>query len=411
MSEEPARIPADIDRDDRIVAGLTARQLLLFAAAAFVLYTLWTATRAFVPLGVFAIMAIPFAAATIVFVLGRRDGVSLDRLLVAALRQHLTPRQHIAAPEGIRALPGWAATRTSDQPHPNREGGSAVPLRLPAETVTDAGEAGVIDLGGDGLALVAVCGTVNFALRTPSEQAALVAGFGRWLQSLTGEVQILIRAERLDLSPQIHQLYEAAGGLPHPALEEAAVEHAAFLAQLAENTTLLRRNVLLLLREPAHAPGSITGPGVVAGLLPSRRGGRSDRGTRDQAAVRSAQERLLRRLGEAVELLAPVGITVTALDAGQATAVLATACNPENTLAPAPGMAAAGDVITTAPITDDDSTTSPHSTPTAYDSRTQHTTRGDTARGDTAWHDEPAEDGSGGGDDERVAAFLRRYTP
>ncbi|MBB5155900.1 hypothetical protein BJ970_003434 [Saccharopolyspora phatthalungensis] len=55
----------------------------------------------------------------------------------------------------------------------------------------------------------------------------------------------------------------------------------------------------------------------------------------------------MRRLGEAVELLAPAGIVVTPLDAGQATAVLAASCNPDTLLPQATGLAGADDIITT----------------------------------------------------------------
>ena len=55
----------------------------------------------------------------------------------------------------------------------------------------------------------------------------------------------------------------------------------------------------------------------------------------------------MRRLGEAIELLAPAGIAVTPLDASQATAVLASACNPDSLLPPSAGLAAADEVITT----------------------------------------------------------------
>jgi hypothetical protein len=96
-------------------------------------------------------------------------------------------------------------------------------------------------------------------LRTPGEQEALVASFGRYLHSLTAPVQILIRAQRLDLSVQIAELREQAGGLPHPALEAAAREHADYLAQLAQQSELLRRQVLLILREPlTFATGSLS---------------------------------------------------------------------------------------------------------------------------------------------------------
>jgi hypothetical protein len=54
----------------------------------------------------------------------------------------------------------------------------------------------------------------------------------------------------------------------------------------------------------------------------------------------------VRRLDEATELLTPAGIVVTPLDAAAATAVLASACNPDTFLPPSAQLAAADDVVT-----------------------------------------------------------------
>ena len=144
--------------------------------------------------------------------------------------------------------------------------------------------------------------TVNLALRTPAEQDALTAAYGRWLNSLTGPAQILIRAGRADLSAAVTALRETAGGLPHPALEAAALEHAAFLDGLAADRDVLTRQVLLVIREPAHGT--------------TRPGG----GT---AAARAAQ-----RAGEAARLLAAADLQVSVLDGGQVTALLAACADP-----------------------------------------------------------------------------------
>ena len=361
----PVRIPADVDMHDRVLGPLTARQLAILAAAGTVLYLIWMATRAFVPIPVFLAFAVPVGAASAMLALGQRDGLPMDKLLVAAIRQRVAPRHRVAAPEGVRPAPAWLTPdtdRTTGQTAGRRKGGrgragqpehvSPSALRLPAEAVT---ETGVVDLGADGLAVVAVASTVNFALRTPNEQEALVASFGRYLHSLTAPVQVLVRTERLDLSAQIAELRERAGGLPHPALEAAAVEHADYLVQLGQQSDLLRRQVLLVLREPLGVPApteGLGGPGPLAvlstllGSMAGKRrkqaGGQIDAGTR-----RAAESRLMRRLGEAIELLSPAGIVVTPLDAGQATAVLASACNPDSLLPPSAGLAGADEVITT----------------------------------------------------------------
>ncbi|MBE1579441.1 PrgI family protein [Amycolatopsis marina] len=356
---QPVRIPADVDREDRVIGPLTARQLLILAITGIVLYGTYTITREFVPLVAFLIVAIPIGVTAAFLALGQRDGITLDRLVLAALRQRMSPQHRVAAPEGIRPAPEWLGRQVTNTSSKSRaqgkDGGDAAAstvspaaLRLPAEAVTDTG---VIDLCKDGVAVVAVCSTINFGLRTPGEQESLVASFGRYLHSLTAPVQVLIRAERLDLSGQIAELREQAGGLPHPALEQAAREHAEYLDQLGRATDLLRRQVLLILREPLLTTGPTDGLGSASPLaaLTAKRRAAKQAALVDDATRRAAEARLVRRLSEAVELLSPSGIVVTPLDAGQATAVLAAACNPDSVIPPNSGLAASDEVITTAP--------------------------------------------------------------
>ncbi|MFI7122688.1 PrgI family protein [Amycolatopsis sp. NPDC049868] len=344
----PVRVPADVDRPDRVLGPLTARQLTILGVASLGLYGLYSVTRAFVPLPVFLLVAIPIGITVTVLALGQRDGQPLDKLALAAIRQHLSPRHRVAAPEGVRTAPAWLTAQHADTRTRGRrataEPVSPAPLELPARGVADTGtQAGVIDLGADGLAVIAVCSTVNFSLRTPGEQEALVASFARYLHSLTAPVQILIRAERLDLAPQIAELRDRAGGLPHPALEAAARDHADYLAELTAHADLLRRQVLLVLREPLH-----TGPAPVAAssVLPWRHRRRDGELPMDSGARQAAEQRLVRRLGEAIELLTPAGIVATPLDAAAATGVLAGACNPDTFLPPSAALAGADEVIT-----------------------------------------------------------------
>lgn len=348
----PVRIPADVDMPDRLIGPLTARQVAILAVTGLVLYTTWRLTRAAVPVPVFLALAIPIGASTAVLALGQREGISLDRMLLAAIRQRMAPRHRLAAPESAHPAPAWlraATTSANPRAATGQARTSAADLRLPAEAVTDTG---VIDLGTDGLALVAVASTVNFALRTSTEQEALVTSFGHYLHSLTAPVQILIRAHHLDLSAQISELREHAERVAHPALHTAALEHADYLAHLREHNELLRRQVLLVFREdlhPAAAATDLGGPSpwaMLGSVVGRRRAGPN--GERGAARTRRAAEaRLVRRLGDALELLAPAGIVVTPLDAGQASAVLAAACNPDTLLGPCAGIASAHEVITT----------------------------------------------------------------
>ncbi|MEV8319398.1 PrgI family protein [Streptomyces sp. NPDC059900] len=344
---QPVRIPADVDREDAVLAGLNARQLLILAVTGMLLYGAWTTLQTAVPVWVFVPLSLPLAGCAVLLALGSRDGISLDRLALAAVRQRLAPRHYLQAPEGIAPPPAWLAARAVGAQR-GEEGPSlaATALPLPARGVA---ESGLVDLGADGVAAVAICGTVNFALRTPAEQESLVTAFGRYLHSLTAPVQILIRTERLDLSAQIGELREYAAALPHPALETAALEHADYVQQLGREANLLRRQVLLVLREPwGHRPATAA---EREGIAPfAARGRKQDNMIvpgQDRATRRAAGTRLMRRLEEASELLTPMGLTVAALDCAQAAAVMAAACNPDSLLAPSPWLAAADAVITT----------------------------------------------------------------
>ncbi|MET7773158.1 PrgI family mobile element protein [Nocardia sp. NPDC005366] len=347
------RIPADVERSDRLLGPFTARQVALLATTALLLYAAWIATRAVVAPLVFLAVITPIAAVVTVAVLTRRDGLSAELLLVAAIRHRARSRHLVSGSgSGVLAAPTWITDRVTRggtrRPVPTRVSGRE--LRLPESVTGSAGGVGVLDLGADGLAVVAVAGTLNLALRTPTEQDSLVSQLAGWLHTLRQPVQILIRSARLDLSDHIAGLRTATETMSAD-LAAAAHDHAAHLTELAAGEHLTRRQVLLVWREPLGDPAAATSPGIgVRGLLG---GGRAPRGV-SAAVRRGAESRLLRRMNEAAETLAQLGITVTALDHDQATAVLNACCNPEG-LSAAADTAPRDGIVTATGYSDSDS--------------------------------------------------------
>ena len=286
-----ARVPADIEQGDRIIGNFTGRQVAILAVTTAGLWLVYLATRAFVPLTVFAAGAAPIAVVAFVLALGRRDGLPLDAFVFAAIRQHRRPRRLVTAPEGVQPLPSWVDGSVGGGRVAGCGGGPLPsPLKLPAHAVKPDG---VIGLGPDGAAVIVACSTVNFSLATPDEQDATIGAFAAVLHALSMPAHVLVRAERVSLAPFITRLAEAAPGLPDPELENAAREHAAFLTGLAARRDLLYRTVLLVLRDP--------------------RGGRL-------AVMRAADE--------AVRALAACGVTARIADGPAAAALLAGACEP-----------------------------------------------------------------------------------
>ncbi|MYT33604.1 MULTISPECIES: PrgI family protein [unclassified Streptomyces] len=288
------RIPADISRPDRLLGPFTARQTAVLAAAAVTLYGGWWATRAFMAPLAYAALAAPIAGAVAALALGHREGVGLGRFLLAALTHTRTPKRRVHAPEGVPPLPAIVPHRWAKAAGP-----PPAAMRMPHGGITAEG---VLGLGSEGAAAMARCSTVNFELRSAAEQQGLTAAFARWLNSLTGPTQLLVRSHHVDLTPLADALHHGAAALPHPALEAAAHAHADFLTDLAAGGNLIGRQILLVARE--ESPTSSVMGTASAG-------------------------RVLQRLDEAARALAPAEITVTPQDGPASTRLVHAACNPD----------------------------------------------------------------------------------
>lgn len=304
------RMPADVEREDQVLAGLTVRQLLIIGMPGLALWGAYSTLGHLVPPLVAAAIAVPVMGAAVAAALVRRDGLSLDRLAWSAVRFLRAPKQRATRTQEPAALPSWISANTPPLP---------APLQLPLERI---GDEGTLDLGEHGTAIVLSCSTVNFSLRTGSEQNALVQGFGSFLNSLgaTAPVQLLVRAESVRLDPVIAAVDAAAPTLPHPALEQAARTHADFLSELAQSRDLLYRQVLLVLREPG-SPGS------------------------------GAAATVRRRAEDAARALAGAGSSARILDGPGVAAVLSSAASPVGR-PPPEGLASPEAVITGPPPED-----------------------------------------------------------
>ncbi|MGA8114113.1 MAG: PrgI family protein [Actinocatenispora sp.] len=292
-------MPADVDAPDKVLYGLTFRQLAILAVAAVVLYGGWQALHSVLPMPVLLGGAVIAAGLAFGLAVGRRDGLPMDVWLLAAVRHHGAPHA-LSTADTTAQLPEWVEEPEAKQVLP-------APLRLPASAVDASGE---IALGDTTAAIVATT-SVNLALRTGEEQAALVDTFGRWLNSLSSPTQIVVSAQPVDLRSRAHTLETVCDQLPHPALVEACADHARFLHDLAERRDPLRRQVLIVTRAQGGQGG--------------------------HAARRCADS--------AVRSLSGLGVTSRALDGPAVTAALAAAADPYRPARPG-GLAGPDTVIT-----------------------------------------------------------------
>jgi hypothetical protein len=297
------RISADLDRPDRILLGLSARQLGILATGGLAAWILEGLLEPLVGLPAAVGLAAPLGLVAVALALGWREGLPLDRLVVAGLGWWRHPRRLVVAPDGIHPTPAWAGPT----------GPPVAPLDGPVHGLDPSG---VVDLGGQGWALLCQATPVNLSLRTPAEQQALLASFARLLHALTAPMQVLVRTDRADLTPMAATLRQHAAALPHPGLEQAALAHARWLETLTGDQNHYRRQLLVVLRQPPSTTNP-TGP-------------------------------LLRQAEQAAGLLATTGVTLTPLDGDAAAQVLAAASNPDGPPRPA-GLAPPAATITGRP--------------------------------------------------------------
>ena len=277
------RLPADVEVEDKLAFGLTARQLCLLGATGLIAYALYTLAAPALPLPLVAAVCGPVVVAGSVLALGRRDGLPADRLARLALRYLTTPHRRLLAPEGIPAP-------LAGEPRRPR----VAPLDLPVRTVL---RSGLVELSDGSSCVVLRAGSGSFALKADEEQAALVEAFARFLNGLTEPAAIYVRSEPVDLAERADTLDTQAATLAPAELSEAARAHARFLRELPQEGELRRREILLLLCTRARDTGS-------------------------------ARSTLERRARETSELLRAAGVELSTLDGEQTAALLARALDP-----------------------------------------------------------------------------------
>ena len=278
------RVPADVDMADRIFAGLTARQLAILGAHGLLLLTLYAVLGERMPLPVLGVIAVPVCLVGLVWATTSPEGTTWERMALGAARHLTKPRRRVLAPETIPESPAWIP-----------QGGALAALEFPAIAASD----GHVDLGANGAVAICRASSLNFALRSEAEQEALIDGFGRLLNALDAPASFVVRSNRADLRGLIEAIEEQSVGLPHPHLEAAAREHAAFLRSLAARRDVLSRQVLVSFRELGNA--------------------------NDESG-----SKLTHRVDEAAALLRGLGVRLVRLEACEAARLLTVASDPES---------------------------------------------------------------------------------
>jgi hypothetical protein len=275
------KLPADVELEDRLAFGFTAKQLALLAVTAICAYGAFLATAP-LPTSLRVAPPVLVVAVGLGLALVRHHGLAGDQLAFALARFALAPKRQVLTDTKLaRRLPG-----SPRQPR-------VAPLDIPVRRVL---ESGLVELSDGSYCQLLVAQGSSFELRGSDEQAAFVSVFERFLNACVQPVQLSVHSEPVSLAPQAARIEDGAAALP-AGLCEAARDHARFLRSLGEARPLYRRRIVLTLR--------------------SR-----------EPSLEQAQLTLARQSAEAVELLRGAEVTLAPLDGEGAAALLAQTLDP-----------------------------------------------------------------------------------
>lgn len=121
---------------------------------------------------------------------------------------------------------------------------------LPLDDIVD----GVVCLRGHDYRAVLEAGSVNFALKSETEQEAIMAGYRAFLNALSYPIQVVARILPTDVEGYLAGLRERLGGRGSETLHRLALDHETFVRRLARERTLLERRFFVVV--PAGLEGT-----------------------------------------------------------------------------------------------------------------------------------------------------------
>jgi hypothetical protein len=237
-------VPADLDIADKILFGLTFRQVVLLAPIGLGLLGAWRSLTATVPLPLLAAATVPIAAIAFALATVRKDGAGLDQLIWNALK---TPKRPVASGNAPASARGPMQLLTGKRHQ--KAAAPTVPAKGPVRAVSAEG---LLDLGPAGWAGAADVGFVNFGLRSGAERASLIAAFARLLHGTDAHLQVCVSTRPVDLSAYLARLAAKRTELQNEPLARAAADHQRWLTRLVASKTLLRREITAVVRCPGR---------------------------------------------------------------------------------------------------------------------------------------------------------------
>ncbi len=169
--------------------------------------------------------------------------------------------------------------------------------------------------------IVLLCSSLNFALKSPEEQNAIIFQFQNFLNSLEYPIQIQIQSRRIDLSSYLAELEKQRGNITNPLLERQTADYIDFVKQLVQVANVMDKKFFLII--PWSSP-NLKPEGFLSKLFPKK-------GTRfliDDVRFQTAKAELSQRANVIASGLSSIGIRAVQLTTQELIELYYQAYNP-----------------------------------------------------------------------------------
>jgi len=203
---------------------------------------------------------------------------------------------------------------------------------VPVKEVRD----GIVILKDGSMRMVLITSSVNFALKSDDEQAALLAQFQNFLNSLEYSTQILIQSRRLDISPYLTLLQGRLKEQLNDLMRIQIQEYIEFIRSFTESANIMTKNFFIVV---PYASSNIlsSGKSGAASIIGKITGRQEPAKTKEQVnieAFEEARSQLEQRASVIRQGLARTGIRAVPLGTEEVIELYYKIFNPSDTEKP-----------------------------------------------------------------------------
>ena len=114
---------------------------------------------------------------------------------------------------------------------------------LPINEIRD----GVVVLKGGGLRMVLICSSLNFSLKSPDEQQAILMQYQNFLNSLDFPIQIFLNSRKLDIRPYIEILEKRQKEQTNELIKIQTKEYIQFIKKFTESVNVMTKSFFMVI--------------------------------------------------------------------------------------------------------------------------------------------------------------------